>query len=237
MLRAVIFDWHGTLATWEHGRSNYEAVFAELGLEVDSRVINQYFASWDGVDHSEHSASEERYSTWTRWRLEGLVKECGIQRDDVDRAIAALLAADANPMVAFPESIAVLQELRQRGFGVAVCSNWGWNLEGPLAETGISPHVDAFVTSAQVGVRKPHPAIYAAILEELELAKGDVVFVGDSWGPDVVGPLEFGMAAIHISRDHSDRPPPELPGGARRIGSLTEFLADDRLGEAPAGTI
>ena len=83
----------------------------------------------------------------------------------------------------------MLAELRARGLRIVVCSNWDWDLREAVAESGLTDAVDALVSSAWVGARKPHPRIYAAALAEAGVPAAEVLFVGDTWGPDVVGPV------------------------------------------------
>ncbi len=82
----------------------------------------------------------------------------------------------------------VLIELRRRGLVLAVCSNWDWDLERAVASVGLDGLVDAIVTSAQAGARKPHPRIFEHTLDRCGLAPAETLFVGDTWGPDVEGP-------------------------------------------------
>ena len=56
----------------------------------------------------------------------------------------------------------MLAELRARGLRLVICSNWDWDLAEAVDEAGLTAAVDAIVSSAWVGARKPHPRIYAA---------------------------------------------------------------------------
>jgi putative hydrolase of the HAD superfamily len=56
------------------------------------------------------------------------------------------------------------------------------------------------------------------------VAPGDVVFVGDTWEPDVVGPIGAGMRAVHLWREDDHREPPPPPNGAVRIADLRGVL-------------
>ncbi len=64
-------------------------------------------------------------------------------------------------------------------------------------------------------------------LRALAVDPADVVFVGDSWEPDVRGPREIGMAAVHVWREEERRGlvPPVLEPGDVRVGDLTGVLA------------
>lgn len=225
MLKAVIFDWFGTLATWDHdGASNYASVFRDHGYEVDAAVLDGYHTRWDGVDHLEHSASRDSYFLWTRSRLGELVSECGVPNAVAGNVVESLLKSDSGAtMATFPESLIVLEELKRRNIPIAVCSNWGWDLEPFLRNTGVAPYVDVPVTSAQAGYRKPHPAIYETTLKALGIPATEAVFIGDSWQPDVVGPISVGMTSVHVCRDPLGAAP-ELVRGAFRVTSLEQLF-------------
>ena len=124
-------------------------------------VLQGYFSRYDGIDHAEHSVSEEAYEAWVRVRLGDLATACGVDGREAERVIDALRDSDRGPMVAYPEAGATLSSLREAGLAVGVCSNWGWELDGFLREVGLLHLVDAGVTSARAGARKPHPGIYA----------------------------------------------------------------------------
>jgi putative hydrolase of the HAD superfamily len=225
MVKAVVFDWFGTLASWAHGApTNYVDVLGRHGYEVDPAILEDYVIRWDGVDHSEHSIDRETYLAWTRSRLLGLAGELGIAEEIRSALVDELLSSDREPaMATFPETAAVLEEVRDEGYAVAICSNWGWDLEPVLEEVGIHHLVDVPITSAQAGYRKPHPGIYTTTLGRLGVNAADAIFVGDSWAPDVLGPVAYGMTAVHIVRDPA-KPTLDLPVGSYRIGSLTQLL-------------
>src|SRR5437764_899923 len=54
---------------------------------------------------------------------------------------------------------------------------------------------DAVVLSCEVGVRKPHPRFFAAVVEALGVDPGGALFVGDSMRDDVLGAAAAGMRA------------------------------------------
>ncbi|MEV0374405.1 HAD hydrolase-like protein [Streptomyces sp. NPDC050636] len=91
-------------------------------------------------------------------------------------------------------------------------------MNGGLAEMAVS--------SARAGARKPRPLPYRAVLDWCGLRADEVVFVGDVWAPDVVGPPAAGMRAVHLWRP--DRAvtgvAPPLPPGAARIAGLRELM-------------
>jgi putative hydrolase of the HAD superfamily len=226
--QAVIFDFYGTLARWQVSHvSNYVSVFADHGYELPHTVLDDYFARYDGVDHVAHSVNEETYEAWVRLRLRDLAEACDVSLGEYDVIIEALRVSDTGPMCAYPEAAGTLQALRDEGIRVGVCSNWGWHLDPYLADVDLLHLVDSSVTSARAGVRKPHRSIYEQSVGALGVDLNDAVFVGDSWIPDVVGPRQIGMEAVHLWRpdEREGMAPPPLADGVSRVDDLSQLVA------------
>jgi putative hydrolase of the HAD superfamily len=239
VVSAVIFDFYGTLARFaDTSVSNYETVLAAHGYRPERVILDNHFSRDDGIEHGAHSRNEEAYESWVRLRLRDLTSACGVPEPRVDDLIDALRASDQGAMVPYPESASTLASLRSSGLAIGVCSNWGWELNAFLDQVGILGLVDVGVTSARAGARKPHPHIYRASLSALEVDPSAVVFVGDSWEPDVRGPSKMGMTAIHVWREEerSGMDPPALQPGDHRVSDLTGVLqiVDGLRVEAPA---
>lgn len=227
---AVLFDFYGTLAHATSWGPSYEEVLAEHGVTLTDDVRRRWVSdAFDGLEHVEHSVDRDAYVAWEKGRLVEMVVGCGVGADDAARLADDLWVAGKQwSLQAFPETVAVLDELRRRSIGVVVCSNWDWDLDRALDAADLLPCIDVWVTSAQAGARKPHRRIYD---ETLRVAGGvaadDVVFVGDSWHADVEGPLAVGMTAVHVRRpdDRRDVPADDaLPPGAHRVADLRGVL-------------
>jgi putative hydrolase of the HAD superfamily len=230
MTRAVLLDFYGTLAhakTWGPTR---QEVLAARGFQVPDDVV----ANWrddtiDGIEHVEHSHSAEHYRAWEHSRLRRFVEVCGVGPDDADLLVDDLYTATKSfELSAYPEVPGVLADLRDRGITVAVCSNWDWHLDRAMASAGLDGLVDLMVTSAQAGARKPHPRIFEHTLEKAGVDDPtDVVFAGDSWGPDVEGPAAMGMRPVHVWRPewNGERdPPPPITDGVVRVPDLSALV-------------
>jgi putative hydrolase of the HAD superfamily len=237
VVSAVIFDFYGTLAhSADRGAANdaasYQTIFAAHGYALDQAVLNDYYSRYDGVEHGEHSISEAAYEAWVRTRLRDLTWSCGVADPHVEGLVDALRDVDQSPMVAYPESAATISSLREAGLAIGVCSNWGWELDAFLDQAGLLALIDVSVTSARAGSRKPHPGIYDIAVSALGVDADEVVFVGDSWEPDVRGPRRAGMTAVHVWREEERGRlcPPVLEPGDHRVGDLTGVLeVIDRL--------
>ena len=79
--------------------------------------------------------------------------------------------------------------------------------EGPLPATGaIVEAIGAATGKRPTVVGKPHPPMFAAALEGLDIDTGRVVVIGDNPETDVLGAHRAGMAAILISEEEISFP-------------------------------
>ncbi|MFO1313804.1 MAG: HAD-IA family hydrolase [Burkholderiales bacterium] len=79
-----------------------------------------------------------------------------------------------------------------------------------LATFGFAPHVDALVTSEEIGVAKPDARIFRAALERLACEPHEAVMVGDAWVQDVLGATGAGIRALWFNRFGVAHPDPAV---------------------------
>lgn len=225
MAHALILDFYGTLARATHSIS-VDQVLAEHGHELEPRARHRWFNDGiDGLEHAEHSISREHYVAWQRERTLGMLAETDIHPAEHEAVLDKLRAgAETRVLEAYDEVPEVLAAMRARGLRLAVCSNWDWDLDQALDEVGLSDAFDVVVSSAWAGARKPHPRVFAHTLDKIGAAPRDVVFVGDSWGPDVEGPGAIGMTPVYLRRE-GHWPDPHAPASPIMSGiSVVEDL-------------
>jgi HAD superfamily hydrolase (TIGR01549 family) len=93
----------------------------------------------------------------------------------------------------------VLDELRAAQLKLAVVSNGIRDLTEFVAHHRLD--VDVIVDSRSHGRVKPHPTIFQAALDALDVGPSLAVMVGDSLEEDVEGARALGMRAILIDRE------------------------------------
>lgn len=233
MVKAVLLDFYGTLAhatTWGPTR---QELMAERGFTIpDDDTLARWtgtFDDIDGTEHLEHSHSAEHYEAWERDRLLRFVTACGVGPDDAGPLVDDLYKGTKTyALEPYPEVPDVLRELRARGLTLAVCSNWDWHLDRAMHQAGLTDLVDVQVTSARAGARKPHPRIFEHTLAACGgIDPEAVLFVGDSWGPDVEGPAAIGMRPVHVWRpewEGNREPPPPVTNGVVRVPDLRDLV-------------
>jgi putative hydrolase of the HAD superfamily len=210
-VRAVVLDFYGTLARATKVQ-RIDEVLARHGHTIPDHLQEMWWSGdIDGIEHVEQSRSRAAYLAWQRDRLVAMLREADIHPDEHDAILTDLHAGRAlRVLEAYDEVPGVLRELHQRGLRLAICSNWDWDLGPAVEETRLERCFETLVSSAWAGARKPHPRIYRYLLDRTGLDPAEILFVGDTWGPDVEGPLAAGMAAAYLERI-GHWPDPTLP--------------------------
>lgn len=198
MLRAVAFDHGNTLAEfrWDDGlwRQGVRAMLAVAGgdpalTDRAAAALLRRFGGRNPADLTELDYPKAVAEVLTELELQAPPQV-------VRRCIEAEYRCWATARHVHPQALALLDGLRALGLRCAVVAN---TFDPPdlfradLAAQGIADRVDAVVLSCELGVRTPHPAVYATVAAALEAAPGEVMFVGDRLREDVAGPAEAGM--------------------------------------------
>jgi putative hydrolase of the HAD superfamily len=198
---AVLLDFYGTLARATRWVS-VDIVLAEHGVEIGEELRSRYWNDGlDGIEHVEHSRSRDHYVAWQQERMLAMLSETDLHPGEYDVVLEKLRAGNATRVLeTYDEVPEVLRVLRHRGLTLAICSNWDWDLAEAVEEVGLTDAVDVTVSSAWAGARKPHPRIFEHTLAKVGVEPAAAVFVGDTWGPDVVGPRAVGMTPVYLRR-------------------------------------
>ena len=118
----------------------------------------------------------------------------------VPRAELTAALMEALEFAAYPDAAPALRALRAQGCALVVVSNWDVSLRERLDEAGLAPLLDAVVSSAEVGVLKPHPAPFERALALVGVGATDAWHAGDSVDEDVLGARAAGIRPVLISR-------------------------------------
>ncbi len=203
-MKAVIFDFYGTLAETPDWGPSWQEMVADVGYELPDDVRDRWWNDGiDGTEHDEHSQSCAHYVAWQQARIRGMLADCAVPVDVQEALIMRVREIGAHRrMRAYDEVSDVLDALRARRLTLAICSNWDWDLDEAIEAAGLSGRVDAVVSSAWVGARKPHRRMYDAVLDRTGTAPADTLFVGDTWSCDVEGPRAAGLRPVYVRRPH-----------------------------------
>lgn len=101
----------------------------------------------------------------------------------------------------YDDVVPALQAMRAAGMRTCVVSNWDSRLHRLLESLDLARYFEFILTSAEVGWRKPNPALFHAALKRLELDAAHAIHVGDSHDEDIVGARNAGIVAVTLDRD------------------------------------
>jgi putative hydrolase of the HAD superfamily len=121
----------------------------------------------------------------------------------------------------FDGAEATLCELKFHGFRLGLVSNWDSRLRRIAEELGLLRYMHAVAISSEVGVRKPHPAIFESITRRLEIDPGRSLHVGDALEEDVRGAAAAGWHAVLLDRSGGHSAPPD--GAYHVVRTLDEL--------------
>jgi FMN phosphatase YigB (HAD superfamily) len=186
-------------------------------------------ASWQeaerlrAVDHREVTAPERMGDMLQRLAVDPARCPTGLVESMLDAHRGALSEA-----VRFPDHYRTLLRALRPHYRLAVVSNFDYTptAVGMLETAGVADLFDVIVVSDAIGWRKPRPEIFEAALQQVDVAPGDALFVGDRADIDVVGAQRMGMAVAWVNRDRAPLPagiaPPDYE--IRDLGELAPVL-------------
>jgi HAD superfamily hydrolase (TIGR01549 family) len=180
-------------------------------LGAGSLAAEAFEAFWRLFDEARAEAGdhgEVRYAELMR----DVLRSIGVEPGERELADAIRLEHRAwnEARELHPDTLRLLGSLRRAGLRLALVSN---AFDPPelmhedLQLHGIDGLFDAAVFSSELGVRKPHPAIYRAALDRIGIPAQRSLFVGDRVREDVIGPSAAGMStclATYFRQDEGD---------------------------------
>jgi HAD superfamily hydrolase (TIGR01509 family) len=180
-IRGVLWDSGDTLVGPVGGRWNprldFEEVLARHAPDAPQERFLEAFAAGDAALHA---------ATGT------------LARDDYHRVILALLDVEATPALLeeldrpldrpvidfLPGALEALEALHVRGVPMAIVSDNWLGAERLYEQLKARHYFASFITSEEMGCRKPDPRMYAAGANAIGLPAAECLFVDDD--PDLV---------------------------------------------------
>ncbi len=185
--RCVLLDALGTLLALEDPGPPLAAELARRGAPVEvDRARHAVLAEMTYYRAHHDEASDRERLADLRARCAGVL---AAELPEDARALGVPALTDALLAAlrfrVFDEVPGALRELRADGVRLVVLSNWDVSLHDQLAATGLDALVDGAVSSAELGVGKPHRAIFEHALEVAGAGAARALMVGDSLDTDV----------------------------------------------------
>ena len=103
----------------------------------------------------------------------------------------------------YSDSVTLLRELKKMGLKIGVLTNvaYGMDKEYMIRDIAeMSQYIDIFLTSTEIGFRKPNTRGYHELAKKLGINVTECMFVGDE-EVDIEGANASGMVSVLIDRD------------------------------------
>ncbi|KPZ23574.1 HAD family hydrolase [Pseudomonas tremae] len=211
MISAIVFDAFGTVVRIRQRTNPYIALIREGRRQ--------------GVAISPGSTS---LAMTTNLSFDELASRLGIElssskREELNRDLERELSS----IERYPDAVEAVSRLQNAGIKVGIGSNLSAPY-GPVVKS-LFPQMDGYAFSYQLGVMKPHPAIYHSICNQMNVEPGHlfrdgvgrVLMIGDSPRCDRDGPRAAGILGFHLDRSGN--------GGFHQLDEFAQLVIENSL--------
>ncbi|RPJ00294.1 MAG: HAD family phosphatase [Chloroflexi bacterium] len=167
MIKALIFDFVGVLVRTED-YSLRHTWDERLGLPPGS--VER------AVHHSDIWIQAQLGRITPRAYWNGVAELLYMSKEDIDALCRDYFSGDrVNHKV-----VALIRDLREKGYRVALLSNNSLQLTSRLRDLGLEDLFDHVLISAQMGMMKPDPTAYRVALQTCGVGPGEAILVDES---------------------------------------------------------
>ena len=206
---AVTFDAAGTLFRLsEPVGVTYARAARRHGHDVSPEaLVSAFHRAWRTIPGPHDESGNDPHVAEVRWWRE-VVDRCfalaGLEASiaPMDTIFAELFEEFSQPgrWELFPETLDTLRVLREKGYPIAVVSNFDRRFHRVAEGHGMAPFFDEVLLSGELGLSKPHPAIFAAAAERLGIEPGAILHIGDDPEADWHGARSAGFQVFELDR-------------------------------------
>ncbi len=222
-MRAILFDFGGTLDFPRHWLDRFTTHYQAAGLELDRADLEPAFtfatrrAYGNSASLRDFNLSQlVAFLVNAQFQVLQFAHKFRQQLPASENALDRLRRQICDSFVA--ESVIGLGKTRlllaalSCSFRIAIVSNFYGNLHRIVADAGLSPLISVITDSGLLGFHKPDPRIFAASLSSLGVEARRAVMVGDSLTKDCAPARKMGMKTIWLRHreTHGYQPPAEL---------------------------
>ena len=207
--KAIFLDFGDTLASTDPPYIFRIAMaMREAGLDISDREFEMEYLKADYMLYLRHKSNggikpEEHRAWFFPIIYSSLLPSGGIEsfRQRVRSAMSEIEFTRA----ALPGVPEILDELRGRGYRLAVISNNDGRTERKCEEVGIRGYFDYVFDSTNLGLVKPDPGIFKFALQKFGISPEEAVHVGDLYGTDIMGGMDAGLDVIWFNNRKIER--------------------------------
>jgi len=185
VIRAVLFDWRGTLVVTLTDVEWVARALTALGREADCATVEgiaSAIARANGAGNRLDAPGVDCDAALHRRTFLEVLSDAGLDPELVDSLYAVESDPRTNPFAG--DVVDTFTALRERGARIAVVSDIHVDLRPAFDAAGLGGLVDVFTLSVEQGVQKPDPLMFTRTLDALGVGPEDALMVGDRSRPD-----------------------------------------------------
>jgi putative hydrolase of the HAD superfamily len=222
-VRAVLFDLDGTLMDHDAARD------AAIAVQLPDPALAGEWQRMEAIHYDAYASGRISFTEQRRRRVRGIHAAMGLAEppdDACDAWFVGYLGHYRGAWSAFDDVLPALAALAtahpNAALGV-VTNGEGEPQRAKLAAIGLADRFPVVVASAEVGLAKPDPAIFALACERLGVEPAAAAHVGDRLDLDAHGAAAAGLQGIWLDRVGAGGVRPAA--GVRTIATLHELPA------------
>ena len=229
MIKAVFFDFYGTLARFYPPREEVQAqAIASFGYAVTRdglvrgyAMADDFMAQVNASDRpTSHRQGEARAEFFAQYE-QVILRTAGVEVDIATaRRVWERVQQIPYGLALYDDAIPVLDTLKQRGLTLGLLSNIGRDSQQLTDSMGLTPYLDFAPTSGEIGSNKPHPPMFLLALQRAKVEPSQALHVGDSYLSDVQGARGVGINAVLVDREGVAEAPADCP----RVSGLMQVV-------------
>ena len=221
---AILFDLGSTLLKDRMSGGLNDRVRAHLDAEAFAPFVKQGFdlprALADAMDQMYKAGLEEFHvKAWLSENLLGELSDPAGSPEALEKDIRSSIIHYSPP----EDSVRVLRELMRMEIPMAVVSNTIFSAEllrHDLKEHSVLEAFQFVLSSAEFGMRKPHPSIFLNAVRQIGSQPASTWYVGDLWLNDVMGSTDAGLVPVWLNANAET---PVNPVPHNRVRNWTEL--------------
>jgi len=218
-VKLISFDCYGTLVDWKKGVLDaLRPLFDDYFLDIDDEHIFGLFAEFD---ESLVTGEFMNYTDVLSEVMKHFAKRLNVNIQSSD---IGLLAESLPSWPPFEDSVEALDELKSKGFRLAVISN----VDRPLLDKTLDKMdvtFDVVVTSDEIGSYKPSGENFLEALRRFHLPADEIIHVAQSHFHDILPARDLGITAAWINRYNDPVPPLDEEYAGLRFPDLASFVS------------
>jgi 5'-nucleotidase len=210
----IFFDADETLFTFD-SFGGLQRMFLDYSVTFTADDFQDYQAVnkplWVEYQNGAISALQLQHQ-----RFEGWAAKLNVPAGDLNEAFLNAMAEICTPL---PGAVSLLKSLKGKAKLGIITNGFTALQEIRLERTGLRDYFDLLVISEQIGVAKPHPAIFDYALEQAgNPARSRVLMVGDTAESDILGGMNAGLSTCWLNAHQRT-----LPDGVEPTWTVTSL--------------